>query len=29
MNIPVVIMHMRGEPTTMNQLDQYEDVTEM
>jgi dihydropteroate synthase len=20
-------MHMRGEPTTMNQLDQYDDVT--
>jgi dihydropteroate synthase len=27
LNIPVVIMHMRGEPTTMNQLDQYTDVT--
>lgn len=27
LNIPVVIMHMRGEPTTMNNLDQYEDVT--
>lgn len=25
--IPVIIMHMRGEPTTMNNLDQYEDVT--
>lgn len=25
--IPVIIMHMRGEPTTMNQLDQYQDVT--
>lgn len=28
LNIPVVIMHMRGEPTTMNSLAQYEDVTE-
>jgi len=27
LDIPVVIMHMRGEPTTMNQLDQYSDVT--
>ena len=27
LNIPVVIMHMRGEPTTMNNLDQYDDVT--
>lgn len=27
LNIPVIIMHMRGEPTTMNNLDQYEDVT--
>lgn len=27
LNIPVVIMHMRGEPTTMNDLDQYQDVT--
>lgn len=27
LNIPVVIMHMRGEPTTMNNLDQYQDVT--
>ena len=27
LNIPVIIMHMRGEPTTMNQLDQYDDVT--
>jgi dihydropteroate synthase len=27
LNIPVIIMHMRGEPTTMNQLDQYTDVT--
>lgn len=27
LDIPVVIMHMRGEPTTMNQLDQYTDVT--
>ncbi|MCU4337729.1 dihydropteroate synthase [Acinetobacter dispersus] len=28
LNIPVVLMHMRGEPTNMNHLDQYEDVTE-
>lgn len=28
LNIPVMIMHMRGEPTTMNALDQYKDVTE-
>ncbi|WOE28087.1 dihydropteroate synthase [Acinetobacter towneri] len=28
LNIPVIIMHMRGEPTTMNNLDQYDDVTE-
>lgn len=27
LNIPVMIMHMRGEPTTMNSLDQYDDVT--
>lgn len=27
LNIPVIIMHMRGEPTTMNGLDQYDDVT--
>lgn len=27
LDIPVVIMHMRGEPTTMNQLDQYTDIT--
>ena len=27
LNIPIIIMHMRGEPTTMNQLDQYQDVT--
>ena len=27
LNIPVIIMHMRGEPTTMNNLDQYQDVT--
>ena len=27
LNIPVMIMHMRGEPTTMNHLDQYDDVT--
>lgn len=26
LNIPVIIMHMRGEPTTMNGLDQYYDV---
>lgn len=28
LNIPVVLMHMRGEPTNMNKLDQYQDVTE-
>lgn len=28
LDIPVIIMHMRGEPTTMNQLDQYQDVTQ-
>ena len=28
LDIPVVLMHMRGEPTNMNQLDQYNDVTE-
>ena len=28
LNIPVIIMHMRGEPTTMNNLDQYNDITE-
>ena len=28
LNIPVIIMHMRGEPTTMNNLDQYEHVTQ-
>lgn len=28
LNIPVIIMHMRGEPITMNHLDQYEDVTQ-
>ena len=27
LGIPVIIMHMRGEPTTMNQLDQYHNVT--
>lgn len=27
LNIPIIIMHMRGEPTTMNNLDQYGDVT--
>ncbi|SDB90788.1 dihydropteroate synthase [Acinetobacter boissieri] len=26
LNIPVVLMHMRGEPTTMNQLACYDDV---
>lgn len=26
--IPVIIMHMRGEPTTMNDLDHYQDVTD-
>ncbi len=26
LDIPVIIMHMRGEPTTMNNLDQYQDV---
>lgn len=28
LNIPVIIMHMRGEPTTMNQLDQYDNIIE-
>ncbi|WP_288688720.1 dihydropteroate synthase [uncultured Acinetobacter sp.] len=28
LNLPVIIMHMRGEPTTMNNLDQYDDVTQ-
>ena len=28
LNIPVILMHMRGEPTNMNQLDQYTNVTE-
>lgn len=28
LNIPVIIMHMRGEPTTMNNLDQYDNVTQ-
>lgn len=28
LDIPVIIMHMRGEPTTMNNLDQYNNVTE-
>ena len=28
LNIPVIVMHMRGEPTTMNNLDQYENVTQ-
>ena len=27
LNIPIIIMHMRGEPTTMNNLDQYQNVT--
>ena len=27
LNIPMIIMHMRGEPTTMNGLDQYDNVT--
>lgn len=27
LEIPVIIMHMRGEPTTMNHLDQYHNVT--
>lgn len=26
LNIPIMLMHMRGEPTTMNNLAQYEDV---
>lgn len=28
LNIPIIIMHMRGEPTTMNNLDQYQDITQ-
>lgn len=28
LDIPVMIMHMRGEPTTMNGLDQYNNVTQ-
>lgn len=28
LDIPIIIMHMRGEPTTMNNLDQYQDVTQ-
>ncbi len=28
LNIPVMLMHMRGEPTTMNNLAQYNDVIE-
>ena len=28
LDIPVIIMHMRGEPTTMNNLNQYSDVTQ-
>lgn len=27
LDVPVIIMHMRGEPTTMNHLDQYDHVT--
>lgn len=27
LQVPVILMHMRGEPTTMNQLDEYTDVT--
>ena len=26
LNIPVIIMHMRGEPTTMNNLNQYDNI---
>lgn len=26
LDIPVMLMHMRGEPTTMNQLDNYQDL---
>lgn len=28
LDIPVIIMHLRGEPTTMNNLNQYSDVTQ-
>lgn len=28
LNIPVMLMHMRGEPTTMNDLARYDDVVE-
>lgn len=28
LDIPVMLMHMRGEPTTMNNLDNYNDVVE-
>lgn len=28
LGIPVMLMHMRGEPTTMNQLDNYDNVVE-
>ncbi|OTG86178.1 dihydropteroate synthase [Acinetobacter sp. ANC 4558] len=28
LDIPVIIMHMRGEPTTMNHLDQYNNVVD-
>ena len=27
LDVPVMVMHMRGEPTTMNNLAQYDDVT--
>ena len=27
LDVPVMLMHMRGEPTTMNSLAQYDDVT--
>ena len=26
LDIPIMLMHMRGEPTTMNNLAQYDDV---
>lgn len=28
LDIPVIIMHMRGEPTTMNKLDRYDNIVE-
>lgn len=28
LDIPVIIMHMRGEPTNMNQLNHYDDITQ-